>query len=141
MTQLHEQEDLDHSNPQQALPFKLHFFAIQPDDRHILHTRIQQRFMQMLQDGLLQEVETLYRRDDLNSLLPSIKSVGYRQTWQYLAGDLSYDDMVEKSIIATRQLAKRQLTWLRSWEDLKGLSDPSAKSIDCVLNYTDSISI
>lgn len=141
MTQLHEQEKADSSDPEQALPFNLHFFAIQPEDRHVLHKNIAQRFMQMLQDGLLAEVESLYRRDDLNLLLPSIKSVGYRQIWQYLAGDLSYDGMLEKSIIATRQLAKRQLTWLRSWENLKGLSDPSAKSIDCVLNYTDSISI
>ena len=71
--------------------------------------------------------------------------MGYRQVWQYLAGDLNYDGMVEKSIIATRQLAKRQLTWLRSWQNLQKLDDPSGKnranSIDQVLNYLDSISI
>ena len=141
MTQLHEQEKADRSDLEQALPFDLHFFAIQPQDRDSLHNQIERRFMQMLQDGLIAEVESLYQRDDLNLLLPSIKSVGYRQIWQYLAGDLGYDVMVEKSIIATRQLAKRQLTWLRSWENLEGLGDPSAKSIDYVLNYVDSISI
>ncbi len=141
MTQLHDEEKSDRSGLEQALPFNLHFFAIQPEDRDALHKNIAQRFMQMLQDGLLAEVESLYRRDDLNLLLPSMKSVGYRQIWQYFAGDLNYDDMVEKGIIATRQLAKRQLTWIRSWENLKGLGDPSAKSIDCVLNYVDSISI
>jgi len=67
--------------------------------------------------------------------------VGYRQVWQYLSDEISYDAMIEKSIIATRQLAKRQLTWLRSWDNLRGLSDSSAKSIEIVLNYVDSISI
>jgi tRNA dimethylallyltransferase len=95
----------------------------------------------MLAEGLLDEVSELYRRDDLNEMLPSIKSVGYRQVWQYLAGDLSYDAMVERSIIATRQLAKRQLTWLRSWENLRSLDDPSDKSIDSILKYVESISI
>ena len=141
MSQLHDEEKSNRSGLEQTLPFNLHFFAIQPEDRDALHKKIAPRFMQMLQDGLLAEVESLYRRDDLNLLLPSMKSVGYRQIWQYLAGDLSYDGMVEKGIIATRQLAKRQLTWIRSWENLKGLGDPSAKSIDCVLNYVDSISI
>ncbi len=137
MTDLHADE---RDKPDQELPFNLHFFAIQPEDRSELHNRIEQRFMGMLDEGLLAEVESLYRRDDLNQLLPSIKSVGYRQVWQYLSGELSYDGMVEKSIIATRRLAKRQLTWLRSWEDLQSLRDPSAQSIDKVLKYTDSAS-
>ena len=95
----------------------------------------------MLKIGLVEEVQRLYKRGDLHPLLPSIKSVGYRQVWQYLAGELDYDVMVEKSIIATRQLAKRQLTWLRSWDNLKGLPDSSAKSIESVLKYVDLISI
>ena len=161
MTQLHTEEMIARENPSQEgenreafvsvgahnrrLPYKLHFFAIQAGARSVLHSRIEQRFMQMLRAGLVAEVEALYAREDLNPLLPSIKSVGYRQVWQYLAGDINYDGMVEKSIIATRQLAKRQLTWLRRWQHLQKLDDPLGKnranSIDQVLNYMDSISI
>ena len=161
MTQLHAEEKIargkatpagvfgkeivDVGGHNQRLPYKLHFFAIQAVERSVLHSRIAQRFMQMLADGLVAEVESLHAREDLNPLLPSIKSVGYRQVWQYLAGDLNYDEMVEKSIIATRQLAKRQLTWLRSWQNLQKLDDPMGKnranSIDQVLKYVDSISI
>ena len=95
----------------------------------------------MLADGVLAEVQALYARADLNSQLPSIKSVGYRQIWQHLSGEISYEEMVEKSIIATRQLAKRQLTWLRSWDELIPLADPSAKSIDKALKYMASTTI
>jgi tRNA dimethylallyltransferase len=123
------------------LPYKLHFFAIQPQDRGLLHKQIELRFQQMLQQGLLDEVRALYSRGDLNHRLPSIKSVGYRQVWQFLEGEIDYDGMVEKSIIATRQLAKRQLTWLRSWPSLQSLSESSTQSAQHVLKYMDSISI
>ncbi|NQV69563.1 MAG: tRNA (adenosine(37)-N6)-dimethylallyltransferase MiaA [Pseudohongiella sp.] len=138
MTAMHSEGQTDLKLEQ---PFNLHFFAIQPEDRSVLHRQIEQRFKQMLRDGLLAEVEMLYSRKDLNSLLPSIKSVGYRQVWQYIEGELDYDGMIEKSIIATRQLAKRQLTWLRSWQNLHSLSDSSAQSTDSVLKYVHSISI
>jgi tRNA dimethylallyltransferase len=95
----------------------------------------------MLASGLIEEVQELYDREDLHLQLPSIKSVGYRQVWQYLEGDLDYDAMVERSIIATRQLAKRQTTWLRNWPNLQPLDEPSAKSIDNVLKYLESVSI
>jgi tRNA dimethylallyltransferase len=75
----------------------------------------------MLKQGFEQEVEQLYERSDLHEDLPSIRSVGYRQMWQYLAGELPYAEMRERGIIATRQLAKRQLTWLRGWEDVTWL--------------------
>ncbi len=123
------------------LPYNLHFFAIQPEDRGLLHVQVEKRFRQMLQEGLLDEVKSLHDRDDLHIQLPSIKSVGYRQVWQYLGGELGYGDMVEKSIIATRQLAKRQATWLRSWQNLQSLSDSSTQSVNSVLKYMDSISI
>ncbi len=139
MTDLHDMQASDAE--QSPLPFNLHYFAIQPKDRKLLHIQIEQRFRQMLEAGLVAEVAALYRRDDLNQLLPSIKSVGYRQVWQHLSGELGYDDMVERGIIATRQLAKRQLTWLRSWDRLQSLCGPSVKSIDHVLNYVDSASI
>ncbi len=92
--------------------------ALFPQDRIILHQRIEQRFMQMLEQGLIAEVEQLLQRGDLHADLPSMRTVGYRQVWQYLHGELTYQEMIEKAIIATRQLAKRQLTWLRSWLDL-----------------------
>jgi tRNA dimethylallyltransferase len=97
----------------------LQFLSIQPVDRSVLHAKIARRFYQMLEDGLVGEVEALYARGDLGPELPSIRSVGYRQVWQYLGGEIGYDAMVERGIIATRQLAKRQLTWLRSWPSLR----------------------
>ncbi|MDA0281509.1 MAG: tRNA (adenosine(37)-N6)-dimethylallyltransferase MiaA [Proteobacteria bacterium] len=123
------------------LPYNLHFFAIQPEDRGVLHGQIEMRFRQMLAEGLVDEVQALRARGDLNHQLPSIKSVGYRQVWQHLDGEVGYDGMVEKSIIATRQLAKRQLTWLRSWPSLQSLSNSSTQSVQHVLKYMDTISI
>ena len=123
------------------LPYNLHFFAIQPEDRGVLYSHIDTRFRQMLNEGLVDEVQALRSRGDLNYLLPSLKSVGYRQVWQYLDGEIDYDGMVEKSIIATRQLAKRQLTWLRSWPSLESLSNSSTQSVRHVLKYMDTISI
>jgi tRNA dimethylallyltransferase len=93
--------------------------AITPEDRARLHERIALRFQQMLDLGFMAEVECLYKRGDLSPQLPAIRSVGYAQAWDYLAGSLSHDDMREKAIAATRQLAKRQLTWLRSWQALE----------------------
>ena len=78
----------------------------------------------MLANGLIEEVTCLFDRGDLTASLPAIRSVGYRQVWQHLAGELSYSEMVELALIATRQLAKRQFTWLRSWKDLDILSAP-----------------
>ena len=141
MSQFYMEDQARKAQENESLPFNLHFFAIQPADRELLHQKIEIRFRQMLAEGLLEEVSGLFQRNDLNETLPSIKSVGYRQVWQHLAGDLSYDAMVERSIIATRQLAKHQLTWLRSWENLRSLDDPSDKSIDSVLKYVESISI
>ena len=123
------------------LPCSLRFMAIQAADRAVLHERISARFQVMLASGLIEEVQELHDREDLHLHLNSIKSVGYRQIWQYLEGDLDYDGMVERSIIATRQLAKRQITWLRSWPNLLQLGEPPAKSIDNVLKYLESVSI
>ncbi len=96
--------------------FDIAQFAIAPNERSVLHERIATRFDIMLEQGFENEVKKLYERGDLNEDLPSIRSVGYRQMWQYFEGQLSYDEMRERGIIATRQLAKRQLTWLRGWE-------------------------
>lgn len=86
-----------------------------PENRIQLQERIEKRFHSMLASGFVEEVERLYNRGDLNNDLPSIRAVGYRQIWQYLAGEYAYKEMLERGIIATRQLAKRQITWLRKW--------------------------
>ena len=88
-----------------------------PDDRIELRKRITQRFDIMLQQGFIEEVEALFKRGDLHAEMPSIRAVGYRQVWSYLAGEYGYDEMREKAIIATAQLAKRQMTWLRKEQD------------------------
>ncbi|HEY7886138.1 MAG TPA: tRNA (adenosine(37)-N6)-dimethylallyltransferase MiaA [Cellvibrionaceae bacterium] len=102
-----------------AQRFDLVQFAIAPRDRAILHQRIEKRFRQMVLAGLIEEVEALYQRGDLTADLPAIRAVGYRQVWQYLQGELEYDEMIERGIIATRQLAKRQFTWLNNWPHIK----------------------
>ena len=99
----------------EALPYDILQFAIAPEQREVLHLRIEQRFHKMIELGFQQEVEKLYRRPDLNENLPSIRCVGYRQMWEYLRGDYGHDEMVFRGICATRQLAKRQITWLRGW--------------------------
>ena len=91
-------------------------------ERAWLHQKIEERFKSMLEQGFIEEVEALFQRKDLNENLPSIKSVGYRQAWQYLLGKINYETMVEKTVVATRQLAKRQFTWLRHWPNLRVFS-------------------
>lgn len=112
---------------EQALPYRVTSFAVMPKERKTLHKRIAQRYKIMLKQGFVDEVKTLFARGDLHAELPSIRCVGYRQVWQYLQGEIDYDEMVERGIIATRQLAKRQVTWLRSWPDLHWLEteDPN----------------
>lgn len=140
LTEFHE-EERNRADSDSRLPFNMHFFAIQPTDRGVLHSKIESRFTEMLRLGLVDEVRSLRQRGDLSTSLPSMKSVGYRQVWQHLDGQLSYDEMVEKGVIATRQLAKRQLTWLRSWDKLNSLSGSFDESAEYVLNFVDSISI
>ena len=89
-----------------------------PGNRSLLHERIEMRFKKMIADGFIEEVKKLKSRGDLDINMPSMRAVGYRQIWEYLEGKLTFDEMIECGIIATRQLAKRQLTWLRSWPDL-----------------------
>lgn len=110
----------------EPFPYKVSQFAIAPKERAELHRRIALRFEQMLAQGFEQEVALLKQRADLHPQLPSVRCVGYRQMWDYLDGLVSYDEMVYRGIAATRQLAKRQLTWLRSWSDLYWLDSESA---------------
>jgi len=97
-------------------PYRMIAIALEPSDRAVLHERIEQRFEIMLELGLIGEVRRLRERFDLNPSLPSMRAVGYRQVWQYLNGEFGLTALREKGVAATRQLAKRQLTWLRSWE-------------------------
>ncbi|QLB23727.1 tRNA (adenosine(37)-N6)-dimethylallyltransferase MiaA [Pasteurella skyensis] len=99
----------------ESLPYDVLQFAITPQDRAVLHNRIEQRFHKMIALGFEQEVARLFERKDLHIDLPSIRCVGYRQMWEYLQGDISLDEAIFKGICATRQLAKRQITWLRGW--------------------------
>ena len=100
--------------PENDLPYRVLKLALIPEDRALLHDRIQHRFEEMLAAGLIDEVERLFNRGDLTAELPAVRAVGYRQAWAFLAGESGYDEMVEQAIVATRQYAKRQLTWLRS---------------------------
>jgi tRNA dimethylallyltransferase len=97
-------------------PFHVIKLIVAPTDRQILHELIRQRFMMMLEQGLVDEVSALYQRGDLHANLPAIRAVGYRQVWAYLSGEWDYPEMVERGVIATRQFAKRQYTWLRREE-------------------------
>ena len=92
--------------------------AIMPRDRKALHERIEWRLEKMFDEGFLEEVEKLYRRGDLHTELPSVRAVGYRQIWSYLEGDCSLVEARYRALVATRNLAKRQITWLRGWESL-----------------------
>jgi tRNA dimethylallyltransferase len=112
------------------LPYRILKLALWPQDRAVLHSRIEQRFNQMLAAGFIGEVQALKNRADLSENLPSVRAVGYRQVWQYLAGKLDYEQMRERGVIATRQLAKRQLTWLRAEPDLELLDMLNYQSTD-----------
>ncbi|ASA55500.1 tRNA (adenosine(37)-N6)-dimethylallyltransferase MiaA [Vibrio gazogenes] len=105
----------------EVLPFDVVQFAIAPQERSELHRRIEIRFNQMIEAGFEEEVKALYARQELHADLPSIRCVGYRQMWEYLDGNCSLDEAIYRGICATRQLAKRQITWLRSWNDLTWL--------------------
>jgi tRNA dimethylallyltransferase len=98
-----------------AESYSIKQIALLPNNRKLIHDRIETRFLTMMEAGFEAEVRELFQRGDLHEDLPAIRSVGYRQLWQYLQGQCSLDEAVEKGIIATRQLAKRQITWLRNW--------------------------
>ena len=104
-----------------SLPYTVVQLAMMPPERRVLHERIRLRFLKMLEAGFLDEVRALMLREDLHPDLPSMRCVGYRQAWSYLSGEDDYDTFVSKGVAATRQLAKRQLTWLRKWSDVDWL--------------------
>ena len=113
-----------------ACRLKLFEVAIVPEDRENLHKKIEQRFGKMLEKGFVEEVFRLKEREDLNEDLPALKSVGYRQIWHYLNNRFDRANMVDRVLAATRQLAKRQFTWLRGLKSIKFVENPD---IDIVL--------
>jgi len=107
-----------------ALPFAVRAFSIEID-RRVLHERIAQRFDAMLRAGLLEELRAIQKRYRVTARTPSMRAVGYRQAWEHLEGRTTYDEMRQRAIAATRQLAKRQMTWLRALPDVQALApDP-----------------
>ncbi|CUX95679.1 tRNA dimethylallyltransferase [Candidatus Mikella endobia] len=115
----------------EVLNYRVHSFAMLPFDRELLYLRIAKRFYLMLATGFENEVSTLFARGDLHKEMSSIRCVGYRQMWSYISNEISYDDMVFRGICATRQLAKRQITWIRRWTNLHVLD---SNNPDYVLN-------
>ncbi len=116
MTELRAQQQRDKDDLRNH--YQVVQFAIGPRDRSVLHERIEHRFRLMLEQGFIDEVKALHARSDLHKDLPAIRAVGYRQAWEYLDGDYEYEEMIDRGVAATRQLAKRQLTWLRGWPEL-----------------------
>ncbi len=113
--------------------FELKLFGLMPKERKLIHARIAKRFHNMLEVGFIEEVQNLYKCSELNLELPSMRSAGYRQIWQYLSANLTYDEMCQQAIAATRQLAKRQLTWLRGWKDIE-LFDNAVDMREYIIN-------
>lgn len=103
--------------------FEVSVFGLMPSDRNILHDTIEKRFYSMIEEGFVDEVMQLQKSYRLDATMPSMKSVGYRQILDYMLGRSSYNEMCSNTIVATRKLAKRQLTWLRNWPDLDTSSD------------------
>ena len=108
---------------------------VAPEQRSTLHAKIAERFKLMLAQGFLDEVKTLRTRVDLNESLPAIRCVGYRQAWAYLDGEYDYDTMVEKAVAATRQLAKRQFTWLRKEQNALHLISETPDLLQTALKH------
>jgi tRNA dimethylallyltransferase len=109
---------------------KLHKIALVPSDRALLNNRIEIRVRDMLKNGFIEEVESLLKDNpSLDLSFPALRSVGYKQVFEHIIGLISYDDLTERIVIATRQLAKRQMTWMRGMEDLL-IIDPFDKSFD-----------
>ena len=113
--------------PDSLSPIPLRTIALQPESRAWIHQRIADRFDQMLQQGFLHEVEGLRQRPSLSPDMPSMRTVGYRQAWAYLAGETDFATFCQQAVAATRQLAKRQVTWLRSFDDIDRM-DPSGSA-------------
>jgi tRNA dimethylallyltransferase len=128
---------LQRQSKQQALDKPVYKIVIAPESRDLLRERIALRFKQMIADGFVAEVTKLHQRGDLSLQLSSMRSVGYRQVWEYLEKQLSYEEMMEQGINITRQFAKRQMTWLRKEQDALWLKSEESNNINLVNKYLD----
>lgn len=116
---------------QKKYPYPIQMIGLMPSNRKQLHQRIASRFEQMLNNGFLAEIEALYQRHDLSKDMPALRAVGYRQAWQYFHHEIDYPTFVERAIISTRQLAKRQFTWLNNWSTSDMIKiDPDEHNFD-----------
>ena len=136
-----EQKARDGAPDGGVLPYTVAQLSVAPAQRQVLHERIEQRFVAMVEQGFVEEVEMLRGRTDLHPELPSMRAVGYRQVWNYLDGACSREEMVQRGIIATRQLAKRQLTWLRGWEGVHWLDSSACDNLPRALKYLERLTI
>ena len=129
MSEMHRQADGG------GCPWRLLHLGLDTPDRAALHARIETRFEAMLRDGFIDEVRRLRDRGDLHPALPAIRAVGYRQIWEHLEGDYDEAEMVRRGCAATRQLAKRQLTWMRSWSDLRRVTTDPAECLKILRSH------
>lgn len=120
--------------------YDVKMIALIPRDRVWLHQRIEKRFEKMLQVGLVDEVRALHTRPDLNENMTAMRMVNYRHVWEYLEGKTNFETMKQKAMAATRQLAKRQLTWLRGWKNLMVLDPQNVRlQEDCITYFKTNI--
>ncbi|WP_373185738.1 tRNA (adenosine(37)-N6)-dimethylallyltransferase MiaA [Halopseudomonas sp.] len=146
LTEWHRRQSTEKAQAEDSgasfLPYTMHYMSIAPCERSVLHERIATRFRTMMQQGFLGEVEALHARSDLHPALPSVRAVGYRQLWDYFDGKLSLDEAVERGVIATRQLAKRQMTWLRGWQaEIDWFDSLDPNRFDQALKHLERITI
>lgn len=127
-------EHFKQSEPQET-PVKIIPLILMPSHRARLHERIHERFIAMIEAGFIEEVEALKARKDLSPELPSMRAVGYRQIWDYLEGAYDYNTLLERGVIATRQFAKRQMTWLRREQEVPIFDSEGSKLFDTVMTY------
>ncbi|MGD2055538.1 MAG: tRNA (adenosine(37)-N6)-dimethylallyltransferase MiaA, partial [Gammaproteobacteria bacterium] len=118
-----------------ALPYRWIKAVLAPADRARMQERITRRFHAMLDAGLIAEVRVLFERGDLHAELPALRAVGYRQVWSWLAGQITYDEMINQAIVATRQYAKRQLTWLRGEEQAQWFAAEDVSVAEQIQKY------
>jgi tRNA dimethylallyltransferase len=124
---------LQREQERQDLDYRVLRIVACPQPRAVLHQRIELRYRQMLEEGFMQEMETLRKREGLRRDMPSMRCVGYRQAWSYLEGEIGFEEMVQKALAATRQLAKRQITWLRRETGALWYDSVAAKEQDSVI--------
>jgi tRNA dimethylallyltransferase len=119
----------------ESLPYKVIKIILSPFERAVLHQRIANRYKDMMKKEFIEEVKILFSRDDCHENLPAIRAVGYRQAWSFLSGDYNEEMFIEKAIVATRQMAKRQLTWLRSQTDGIWFDSGTDIPVEKIINY------